>query len=107
MVEHGTHKPKVVGSIPTPVTFLKFENKPEAYPPLEDKILGSWCSLVNTSPCHGEDRGFKSHRARQRARIDTKASFRAVFIGILSSSNPSLPFAIMNAMNIYFNDSFC
>ena len=26
--------------------------------------MGWWCSLVNTSPCHGEDRGFKSLPAR-------------------------------------------
>ena len=25
---------------------------------------GPWCSPVNTSPCHGEDRRFKSGRAR-------------------------------------------
>src|SRR3989338_3247476 len=29
--------------------------------------MGSWCSLVNTLPCHGRDRGFKSHRARLRS----------------------------------------
>ena len=29
-----------------------------------DIHLGRWCSPVNTSPCHGEDRGFKSLPAR-------------------------------------------
>ncbi len=27
--------------------------------------MGRWCSLVNTFPCHGKDRGFKSLPARQ------------------------------------------
>ena len=26
--------------------------------------MGPWTSLELSSPCHGEDRGFKSHRAR-------------------------------------------
>ena len=29
-------------------------------------MLQPWCSLVNTSPCHGEDRRFKSGRLRKR-----------------------------------------
>lgn len=28
--------------------------------------MGAWCSPVNTSPCHGEDRGFESLRTRQK-----------------------------------------
>lgn len=30
--------------------------------------MGSWCSLVNTSHCHCEDRGFESLRARHVVR---------------------------------------
>ncbi len=32
--------------------------------------MGAWCSPVNTSPCHGEDRGFESLRTRHRVKRD-------------------------------------
>src|SRR3989344_1716523 len=51
LVERGTHKPEVVGSKPTPAT-----------------NMGPWCSPVNTSPCHGEDRRFESGRTRHKER---------------------------------------
>ena len=28
--------------------------------------MDAWCSLVNMSPCHGEDRGFESLRVRHK-----------------------------------------
>src|SRR5271157_1763904 len=32
---------------------------------------GVWCSPVNTFPCHGKDRGFKSRRSRQSLEVRT------------------------------------
>ena len=41
--------------------------------------MRSWCSLVNTSPCHGEDRRFKSGRPRKVFRQVNKEFFGAAF----------------------------
>jgi hypothetical protein len=35
--------------------------------------MGAWCSPVNTSPCHGEDRGFESLRTRHAKSSLTRA----------------------------------
>ena len=37
--------------------------------------MDRWCSLVNTSPCHGEDQGFKSPTIRH-----AKTSYVGVFL---------------------------
>ncbi len=39
--------------------------------------LGAWCSPVNTSPCHGEDRGFESLRTRHKKHLFSR---RGVFV---------------------------
>lgn len=59
-LEQGLHKAKVVGSIPAIGT------------------MDLWCSLVNTSPCHGEDRGFKSHRVRNVIGVRPRKSLRGL-----------------------------
>lgn len=37
--------------------------------------MGAWCSPVNTSPCHGEDRGFESLRTRHKDISSTEEVF--------------------------------
>lgn len=91
LVERGTHKPEVVGSIPTPATnklscnatltrgremaSRKAHNLEigGSNPPPATK--GPWCSPVNTSPCHGEDRRFESGRTRHKEHLLIKEVF--------------------------------
>ena len=37
--------------------------------------MDRWCSPVNTSPCHGEDRGFESRPVRQKNNLNTSGCF--------------------------------
>ncbi len=59
-------------------TIARVENRilARAYKSVKEKSrMGAWCSPVNTSPCHGEDRGFESLRTRQ-----DKHRCKAVFV---------------------------
>ena len=38
-------------------------------------LMDRWCSPVNTSPCHGEDRGFESRPVRQKNNLNTSGCF--------------------------------
>ena len=56
--------------------------------------MGSWCSLVNTSACHAEDRRFKSGRARHIEYRHSKGGVFLIFILIFAKITDRLKWKV-------------
>ena len=63
MAARGAHNPEVAGSSPAPATNMVLGRLLTAQYLLRTRGV----ALPNTSPCHGEDRRFKSGRVRPRS----------------------------------------